>query len=156
MTVDFLQKKTVKWLKNELRLYCQPTTGKMADHVQRLKKAYDDKLKRYNSVEEATASKKKVLPKTNKLDGMTSFHPDAYWRELFPKEAPVEEPLNASFKIARAPTILPEEAEFVPVKHDFTERFKVPDFTGTSVKYEKNRGGILKKNANGNPTQNQN
>ena len=46
MTADFLQKKSVMWLKNELQLYCQPTTGKKANHVQRLKKAYDDKLKR--------------------------------------------------------------------------------------------------------------
>jgi len=40
----------------------------------KLKKAYDDKFNKYNSPEEATASKKKVPPKKNKLDGMTSFH----------------------------------------------------------------------------------
>ena len=113
------------WLKNELRLYCQPTTGKKADHVQKLKKAYDDKLKRYNSVEEATASKKKVPAKTNNLIGMTSFHPDAYWRELFPKEAPVQEPLNPLFKISRAPTLLAEVAEFVPVNRIGAIRFFV-------------------------------
>ena len=35
----------------------------------------------------------------------------------------VVEPTISSFKLARAPTIAQQDAEFVPVKHDYNNRF---------------------------------
>ena len=49
---------------------------------------------------------------------------------LVPLTEVVEEPDNPTFKNPRAPTIEEDEAQFVPVKHDFDITFDRPVFTG--------------------------
>ena len=48
---------------------------------------------------------------------------------------------NPSFKLARAPTIAEQDAEFVTVKYDFDNRFDRPVFTGTKRILKRNRRG---------------
>ena len=47
------------------------------------------------------------------------------------------EPENPTFKNPRAPTIEERDAEYVPVKHNFSERFERPAFEGTIDTIEK-------------------
>ena len=63
--------------------------------------------------------------------------------------AAVLEPLNPTFKIARAPTLPLDEA--IPIKHDFCDTFLGPDFTGSTISFEETQRGNLKKDSNGNP-----
>ena len=62
------------------------------------------------------------------------FAEGAYWKELNPMEATVEEPVNPTFTNARAPTIEERDTEFVPVKYNFEETFDRDVFKGTAVK----------------------
>jgi hypothetical protein len=68
---------------------------------------------------------------------LSSFSETAFWKELKPNQAVVEEPANPTFKIQRvhAPTIPQEDAAHVPVKHDFDHRFDVPPFAGKTTAY---------------------
>ena len=68
-----------------------------------------------------------------------------------PENAPVVEPANPTFRIARAPTIPADEAGTVPIKYNFSETFQIPDFSGKRVTYERNRRGEVKKDVNGKP-----
>jgi hypothetical protein len=80
----------------------------------------------------ATEAKKK-----NPTQGLSSFSKTAFWKELKPNEAVVEEPANPTFKIQRvhSPTIPQEDAAHVPVKHDFDHRFDVPPFAEKTTAY---------------------
>jgi hypothetical protein len=123
--------------------------------VDRLKKAVRQKRKKYGTVEEAKQSKKKKQKLLNKEDGLKSFHPNAHWRELRPYEDAVEEPTNPSFRIHRAPTVPADEADSVPVKHDFGDTFEIPKFAGKNIDFVKTRRGDFKTDHLGNkkPTQ---
>ena len=49
---------------------------------------------------------------------------------MAPLDEAVEEPANPTFAKARAPTIPEKDENFVPVKNNFSEKFKPPEFTG--------------------------
>jgi hypothetical protein len=81
-------------------------------------KALDKKLPKYT--EEALAKMKAVATeakKKNTTQGLSSFSKNAFWKELKPNQAVVQEPTNPSFKIQRvhAPTIPQEDAAHVPI-----------------------------------------
>mmetsp|Transcript_10118 Transcript_10118/g.23735 ORF Transcript_10118/g.23735 Transcript_10118/m.23735 type:complete len:91 (+) Transcript_10118:453-725(+) len=87
--------KTVVWLKQELQLRLQPTTGNKSANLIRLKQAMRDGLKKYPSLHEAKAAKQiaavavAVAPapasrtgterrtRNTQDGGMKTFHPDA-------------------------------------------------------------------------------
>jgi DUF1365 family protein len=68
---------------------------------------------------------------------LSSFSKSAFWKELKPNEAVVEEPANPTFKIQRvhAPTVPQEDAAHVSVKHDFDHTFDVSPFAGKTTAY---------------------
>jgi hypothetical protein len=68
---------------------------------------------------------------------LSSFSKTAFWQELQPNLAVVEEPANPTFKIQRvhAPTVPQEDAAHVPVKHDFDHTFDVPPFSRKTTAY---------------------
>ena len=164
-----LMNKTVVWLKQELQLRLQPTTGNKSANLIRLKQAMRDGLKRYSSLHEAKAAKRMAAGGAgagagaggaasrtgterrtrNTQDGMKTFHPDAVWRPLQANNTVVEEPANPTFRIGRAPTIPLQDAAHVPVKHNFSESFAVPEFSGKHIKYELNRRGSRKRDCSG-------
>ena len=80
---------------------------------------------------------------------MKTFHPDAVWRPLEANNTVVQEPANPTFRIGRAPTIPLQDAAHVPVKHNFSESFAVPEFSGKQIKYELNRRGSRKRDCSG-------
>ena len=77
-----------------------------------------------------------------KEDGMNSFAATAYWRVLNADDDAVAEPTNPTFSKPRAPTIEEQDADFVPVKHNFSERFERPQFKGEIKKIMTNRRGV--------------
>ena len=92
---------------------------------------------------------KKVKKKVETPKGMKAFPISAYWRVLQPKSEAVVEPSNRSFKLARAPTIAEEDADFVPVKYDFDFCFDRLVFTGTKRIPKRNRRGKLMQEKDG-------
>jgi hypothetical protein len=65
-------------------------------------KALDKKVPKYT--EESLAKKKSdatEAKKKNSIDGLSSFSKTAFWQELQPNLAVVEEPANPTFKIQR-------------------------------------------------------
>jgi hypothetical protein len=71
-------------------------------------KALDKKVPKYT--EEALAKKNAAATeakKKNITQGLSSFLKTAFWKELKPNEAVVQEPTNPTFKIQRvhAPTV---------------------------------------------------
>jgi len=64
-------------------------------------------------------------------------------------EDSVDEPENPSFKKARAPTIDVKDGEFIPVKHNFGEKFVRPIFTGEQKEVLFNRRGKPLKDKHG-------
>ena len=92
---------------------------------------------------------KKVKKKVETPKGMKASPISAYWRVLHPKSEAVVEPTNPSLKLARAPTIAEQDAEFVTVKYDFDNRFDRPVFTGTKRILKRNRRGKLMREKDG-------
>jgi hypothetical protein len=68
---------------------------------------------------------------------LSSFSKNAFWKELKPNQAVVQEPTDPSFKIQRvhASTIPQEDAARVPVKHNFDHTLDVPPFAGKTTAY---------------------
>jgi hypothetical protein len=135
---DTLNKLTLVQLRLELKLRQQPTSGVKFKLKDRLIKALDKKLPKYT--EDYLVKKKAAdteAKKKNSIGGLSSFSKTAFWKELKPNEAVVEEPANPTFKIQRvyAPTVPEEDAAHVPVKHDFDHRFDVPTFSGKTTAY---------------------
>jgi hypothetical protein len=82
---------------------------------------------------------------------LSSFSRTAFWKELKPNQAVVQEPANPTFKIQRvyAPTVPQEDAAHAPLKHDFDHTFDVPPFAGKTTSYvltEPRGRGTSKKN----------
>jgi hypothetical protein len=120
-------------LRIELKLRQQSLSGVKFKLKDRLIKAFDKKVPKYT--EKALAKKKldDIEAKTkNTTQGLSSFSKTAFWKELQPNLAVVEELPNPTFKIQRihAPTAQQEDAAHVPVKHDFDHRFDVPHLLG--------------------------
>ena len=80
---------------------------------------------------------------------MKLFHPEAIWRVLEAYNNAVKETANPSFHIGRAPTIPLQDTAHVPVKHNFSEYFSIPEFSGKEIKYELNQRGCCKRDSSG-------
>ena len=106
-------------LKNELKTRGQSSTGKKTDLQERLKIVLTKKLLVLNLTINKNVMPNKVKKKVETPKGMKAFPISAYWRVLQPKSEAVVEPTNPSFKLARAPKIAEQDAEFVPIKYDF-------------------------------------
>ena len=116
-------------LKNELKLREQLISGTKFKLKDRLLKALEKKLPNYTV--ESLAKKKASAAEAKKkdpIDELSSFSKTAFWKELKPNEAAVEEPANPTFKIQRvcAPTVPEVNAGHVLVKNNFDHRFDVP------------------------------
>ena len=62
---------------------------------------------------------------------MKGFPPTAFWKILEPDECRVTEPTNSTFVNPRAPTVVEEEAIFIPVKYNFSKHhIEIPEFEG--------------------------
>jgi hypothetical protein len=123
----------------ELRKRGQSVGGAKGVLLERLRSALKNKI----PVGKKKRGIKKVeIPKTGPTGKETAgFSEGAYWKPLVPSSI-VEEPLNLSFKTAvRAPTVPADEADVVPVKHDFAEVFDRPIFSGTVEKVVMHRNG---------------
>ena len=57
-------------------------------------------------------------------------------------------PENPLFKVARAPNITEVEANYVPQKYNFSQRFAVPKFEAVETEPDLDRRGKPKKDAN--------
>ena len=68
---------------------------------------------------------------TPKAETLKEFCEGAYWKVLTAEVEAVVEPDNPNFQKPYAPTVNKEEAEYVPVKHNFSEEFDRPPFTAT-------------------------
>jgi hypothetical protein len=136
--LDTLNKMNTTELKNELKLRQQSTYGVKFKLKERLIQALDKKVPKHT--DESLAKKKAAATeakKKNTTQGLSSFSKNAFWKELQPNLAVVQEPTNPSFKIQRvhAPTVPQEDAAHVPVKHDFDHTFDVPPFAGKTTAY---------------------
>ena len=102
----------VSELKYELSRHGQPVGGRKVVLLERLKTALFQQI--------AIQSTNNNPQQTT--DNLNGFSPNAKWRPLVAMEEAVEEPDNAA-PLMHAPTIPVEDAEFIPQKHNFAERF---------------------------------
>ena len=106
-------------LKYELSRCGQHVGGSKVVLLERLKMALFQKIpiKSTNNNQQQT------------MDYLNGFPPNAKWRPLVPMEEAEEEPDNAP-PLMHAPTIPVEDADFVPQRHNFAERFDRECFVG--------------------------
>eukprot|EP00536_Pseudo-nitzschia_multiseries_P014798 jgi/Psemu1/40172/gm1.40172_g len=139
-------KKSVVWLRQELKLRRQPTSGNKAALASGLTKAIDRGLSRFDIVEEANESRPKPGRRhqqqrqeelTRCCNTIQLFPDTLHWRELHPE----------------APTISEVEGRLAspPKKYNFTEVFDIPEFKAVKTNYEFNRQGNIWKGAAGIP-----
>ena len=117
-----------KQLQEELRKRGCKVTGNKATLRGRLEKALTDRIPIGGKAATVVAVTTPLGPFVEQISGLAE---GAYWRPLKPNQAPVEEPENSAFLKPRAPTIREEDAEFVPVKHDYSETFVRERFGAT-------------------------
>jgi hypothetical protein len=115
---DTINKMSMIELKNELKLRQQSVYGAKFQLKKRLIEALDKKLPKYTA--ESLAKKKATATeakKKNTTQGLSSSSRNAFWKELKPNQAVVQEPTNPSFKIQRVyvPTVPQEDVAHVPV-----------------------------------------
>ena len=82
---------------------------------------------------------------------MTSFTKMTYWSPLASNNDSVDKKTNQHFKNTRASPVAENEADFVPVKHDFSKCFSIPVFTATYKNIKKLESVILKHTRLGKP-----
>ena len=119
----------VSELKYELSRRGQPVGGRKVVLLERLKMALFQQI--------AIQSTNNNPQQTT--DNLNGFSPNAKWRPLVAMEEAMEEPDNAAPHM-HAPTIPVEDAEFVPQKHNFAERFDRECFVGREkvLKFHRN------------------
>jgi hypothetical protein len=123
-----LKKMKASQLRDELRCRYESTSGTKSELLKRLEISLQEEKPKY-SIQYIKNEKKKKATGTKKKgsNGLDRVSKDAYWQELKPKDAVVEEPINESFSISQAPT--------VPVKHNFDDVFDIPVFAGKANKF---------------------
>jgi Transposase IS4 len=128
LSSDNIGKMTVQKLKEELTIRAVPFSRKLKrpELQERLKLAISNgvKVSIFGDL-----SKKKDGRKKAAVTDMAGFAPGSHWLPLQPQEETALEPLNV-LATARAPTVPREEADTVPVKHNFSETFDRPLFHG--------------------------
>ena len=92
-------------LENELYLRKEKKSGNKDVLKARLTTTISAKKPKFTDKQIKVAKGKKTAPEINPNNGLKSFPPLAYWRELKPNKDRVVEPLNPSFDKARAPTV---------------------------------------------------
>ena len=121
----------VSGIKYELSRHGQPVGGRKVVLLERLKMALFQQIpiqSRNNNPQQTT-------------DNLNGFSPNAKWRPLVPMVEAVEEPDNAA-PLMHIPTIPVEDAEFVPQKHNFAERFDRECFIGKEKVPKFHRNGV--------------
>ena len=109
--------------------------GKKQELVARLKKALEDKVPVI------------ALGKSEKGETIADiFNTDSYWEVLDPQETIAEEPENPTFSRPHAPTVDAKDAEYVPVKHNSSDTFQRPEFTGMYKEVQRFAKGKAKSN----------
>jgi hypothetical protein len=73
---------------------------------------------------------------------LPSFAAGAHWVELVPEAEPVEEPINRSN--FHQPTVLAEDAPYLPPKYNYPDKFDRPVFTGQRWVPEMKNGKIMR------------
>jgi hypothetical protein len=137
-------------LVEELKKRGQVVSGKKDVLLDRLRLALEKKMRVGKNKKRAPGFKIVENPKMDKTRNETAgFLPGSYWKTLVPSST-VAEPLNPSFTKPRAPTIPADEADVVPVKHDFAEVFERPRFSGSYERAITQRNGRQSYDANGN------
>lgn len=133
-----INKLKVHALKDELLRRGLNPNGKKAELRTRLKEAIADRIPLLHRRDHP-----ELQGRPTQISG---FPLTAKWKILQPLEDIVVEPVN-NF-MSHAPTVPPEDAAFVPIKHNFAERFEREDFTGTEkiVKTYKNKKIVKNKN----------
>ena len=121
----------VSELKYELSRRGQPVGGRKVVLLERLKTALFQQI--------AIQSTNNNPQQTT--DNLNGFSPNAKWRPLVAMEEAVEEPDNAT-PLMHAPTIPVEDAEFIPQKHNFAERFDHECFVGREKVPKFHRNGV--------------
>jgi hypothetical protein len=121
-----------------LKLRQQSVSGPKLILKKRFIEVLDKKVPKYTV--EPLAKKKAAATeakKKNTTQGLSSVSKIAFWKELKPNEAGVEEPANPRSKIQRvhAPTVPQEDVAHVPVNHDFDHTFDVPPFARKTTAY---------------------
>ena len=109
----------VSEIKYELSRHGQPVGGRKLVLLERLKMALFQQIP-------IQSTNNNPQQTTGNLNG---FSPNAKWRPLVPMEVAVEEPDNAT-PLMHTPTIPMEDAEFIPQKDNFVERFNHECFVG--------------------------
>ena len=146
-----LAKQYIALVKEDLELGFQPIQVNKGLILEILKDAMNRKLVRYSALEEAKANSKSKKKKNigdgggMKQVGMKQFPFSVYWKVLQPETDVVSEPANQIFKVARAPTITEVEANYVPHKYNFSQRFAVTKFEAVKTELDLNRQGKPKK-----------
>ena len=82
---------------------------------------------------------------TTPPDDLRGFAETACWKPLVPMEAVVVEPTNR-VSMLHAPTVLADDASFLPQKHDFAEEFDHLPFVGKEKipKFHRNGHPVMK------------
>jgi hypothetical protein len=96
--LDEIDKMNMIELKNELKLQQQSLYGVKFKLKDQLIEALEKKVPKYT--EESLAKKKAAASeakKKNPTQGLSSFSKTAFWKELKPNEAVVQEPTNPTF-----------------------------------------------------------
>jgi predicted kinase len=78
---------------------------------------------------------------------IAGFSVTAKWKVLKHLQEEVQEPVNTF--ASRAPTVPAEEQAFVPIKHNFAEKFQRQDFTGIDPVSRLHKNKKLVKDRNG-------
>jgi hypothetical protein len=114
-----IKKMVVKDIKEELKRRGQGVAGLKVELIARLKEALEKKLPILSLEDQVNKSDEAVK----------GFAPEARWRLLDPIPTPVVEPTNVARM--RAPTVPADDAEFVPQKFHYSEKFDRMPFVGT-------------------------
>ena len=121
----------VSEIKYELSRHGQPVGGRKLVLLERLKMALFQQIpiqSTNNNPQQTT-------------DNLNGFSPNAKWRPLVPMEVAVEEPDNAT-PLMHTPTIPVEDAEFIPQKDNFVERFNHECFVGSEKVPKLHHNGV--------------
>ena len=103
----------VSELKYKLSRHGQPVGGRKVVLLERLKMAL---------LQQIPIQSTQTINPQQTMDNLDGFSPNAKSRPLVPMEEAMEEPDNDT-PLIHAPTIPVEDAEFIPQKHNFAERF---------------------------------
>ena len=117
-------------IQKELKERNLRVTGNKAELLSRLRKGLSDKVP--VGAKKADRTEKKA---SNSL--AAAFLSTVFWKPLVALEDIIVELKKSSFRKPLAPNINADQAEFVPVKHNFTDIFDRPEFKGGYEEFER-------------------